>query len=107
EMAYILRVNDLIQYVKLNWGAADLTLSSSETGNLVGRKGLIVMEVSGWSDATGHVTLWDGVQSGDGTSYHDPDSGSYGGRVSLTRILYWGLNWDICSLSLHWRSPQQ
>lgn len=91
EMAYILRVNDLIQYVKHNWGAADLRLSSSETGNLVGRKGLIVMEVSGWSDATGHVTLWDGVQSGDGTSYHDPDSGSYGGRVSLTRILYWEL----------------
>lgn len=91
ELPYILRVNDMIQYVKHNWGNADLTLSPSETGQLAGRKGLIVMEVSGWRDATGHVTLWDGVRSGDGSTYHDPHSGNYGGRVSLTRILYWEL----------------
>ena len=91
EKAYILRVNDLIQYVKHNWGNADLTLSPSEAGRLAGRRGLIVMEVAGWTDATGHVTLWDGTQSGDGSTYHDPNSNNYGGRVSLTRILYWEL----------------
>lgn len=91
EKAYILRVNDLIQYVKHNWGSADLTLTPSEAGKLAGRKGLIVMEVSGWSDATGHVTLWDGTRSGDDTTYHDPHSSNYGARVSLTRILYWEL----------------
>src|SRR5690554_8206987 len=71
EMAYILRVNDLIQYVKHNWAAAELTLSSSETGNMVGRRSHIVMEVTGWSDATGHVRLGHGGQSGAETS--DPD----------------------------------
>lgn len=91
EKAYILRVNDMIQYVKHNWGNADLTLSPSQAGQLAGRKGLIVMEVSGWRDATGHVTLWDGARSGDGSTYHDPRSDNYGSGVSLTRILYWEL----------------
>lgn len=28
---------------------------------LSGKKGIIVFEVSGWSDATGHADLWDGA----------------------------------------------
>lgn len=91
ELPYILRVNDVIHFVKHNWGAPDMLLQPAEAGRLAGRKGLIVMEVSGWLDATGHVTLWDGMQTGDLTDYHDPYSRSYGGSVSLTRIQFWEL----------------
>lgn len=91
ELPYILRVNDVIHFVKHNWGSADMLLQPAEADKLAGRKGLIVMEVSGWNDATGHVTLWNGTRAGDGSHYHDPRSSSYGTRVSLTRILFWEL----------------
>jgi len=88
---YIMRVDDIIHFVKHNWGSADKVLQPAQAGQLAGLKGLIVMEVSGWSDATGHVTLWDDTRTGDGTDYQHPNSHSYNARVSLTRILYWEL----------------
>lgn len=91
KLPYILRVNHVIHFIKHNWGSADMVLQPAEAGRLAGRKGLIVMEVSGWGDATGHVTLWNGDQTGDGSDYHNPRNASYGARVSLTRILFWEL----------------
>ena len=40
---------------------------------LQGRKGIIIYEVSGWADATGHADLWDGskcVYKGYGSVSH-------------------------------------
>lgn len=90
-LPYIMRVDGVIHFVKHNWGNADKVLQPDQVEQLAGLKGLLMMEVSGWNDATGHVTLWDGVRTGDGTDYQNPHSHSYGGRVVLTRILYWEL----------------
>lgn len=45
---------------------------------LSGKKGIIVFEVSGWDDATGHADLWDGKT---------PVGTDYGGKAN--RILFW------------------
>lgn len=89
---YIMRVNGVIHFVRHNWGEPDKVLAPDETARLAGLKGLIVIEVQGWSDATGHVTLWDGRQTGDGSTYQDPANSSYlSPSVSLSRVFFWEL----------------
>ena len=78
-MAYILRVNDLIQYVKHNWAAGS---DAVFVGNRnLQAQGLIVMEVSGWSDASGH-NVWTQRAI---HPYHDPTAAVT--VVAFTRIL--------------------
>jgi hypothetical protein len=61
---YAYRVKEFLVYLRGRYGAPSVSVSdSSSRKNLrsavIGRVGIIVFEVSGWSDATGHVTLWD------------------------------------------------
>ena len=92
-LPYIMRVNDLIPFIIHNWGQADLSLDPINISQLMGKKGLIVINVSGWGDATGHVTLWNGSITGDGTNYQDVNSDAYRDtpNVKPTKILYWEL----------------
>ncbi|XOF35179.1 MAG: type VI secretion system amidase effector protein Tae4 [Candidatus Electrothrix sp. YB6] len=59
---YIFRVRVLLQYLEGKYGAPETVSPAEYKENLKGRKGIIVFEVSGWSDATGHADLWDGEQ---------------------------------------------
>lgn len=91
-LPYILRVTGVIDFVRHNWGTPDKTLTPDQSATLNGLKGLIVVEVQGWGDATGHVTLWDGSSTGDGSDYQNPNSSAYRNPgVSPVRILYWEL----------------
>lgn len=56
---YIYRVEDMVTFLNDRFGSADIT------SNFTGEKGIILFNVSGWSDATGHVTLWDGMTCSD------------------------------------------
>lgn len=90
---YILRVRDLIKYIEFNWGAPEHDLDPADISAISGVKGLIIVKVSGWSDASGHVTLWDGSTTGDGTKYQDVSymEQHYGGRVAATQVMFWEL----------------
>ena len=91
-LPYIMRVTGVIDFIRHNWGQPDKTLTPAQSATLNGLKGLIVIEVQGWGDATGHVTLWDGSATGDGSDYQNPASSSYRNpSVSPVRILYWEL----------------
>jgi hypothetical protein len=57
---YAYRVAELRRYMRTVLGRPDIT--SSNPDDFIGKKGLIVFEVRGWSDATGHFDLWDGTQ---------------------------------------------
>jgi hypothetical protein len=51
-----------------------------------------VVEVSGWSDARGHVVLWDGTNTGDRSNYQRLDSHAWeNSTASLVRTHYWEL----------------
>ncbi|MCA0393993.1 MAG: type VI secretion system amidase effector protein Tae4 [Proteobacteria bacterium] len=47
---------------------------------------MVIFEVSGWGDASGHVTLWDGSSCGDHCYFVHDQPG-----VQTTRILFWEL----------------
>ncbi len=75
---YIFRVKMLVRHLTAKYGGPERYLPSNYKAQLAGRKGIIVFEVSGWSDATGHADLWDGGKC----LYQD-----YGGQAN--RVLFW------------------
>ncbi len=91
-MPYIVRVNGVIDFLEFNWGASDLVMLPGKESEMQGKKGLIIIEVAGWSDARGHVVLWDGKSTSDGTDYHMQNSHAYDDpRVKLIKTNYWEL----------------
>lgn len=53
---YIIRVATMKSYLTSKYGAPIAVTAASAAG----KKGIIVFDVSGWSDATGHADLWNG-----------------------------------------------
>lgn len=57
---YIFRVKMLVKHLTGKYGAPEDFQPAKYKAELKDRKGIIVFEVSGWGDATGHADLWDG-----------------------------------------------
>ena len=86
---YIIRVLEMISFVTANFGSPDDSVSpqgSDVTSRFSGRQGILTFEISGWSDARGHVTLWDGTNCGDHCYFVSPRKG-----VTINKISYWEL----------------
>jgi len=62
---YIYRVQDLRTFLANSFGKPDEVKRSPNPSDFAKRKGIIVFNVSGWSDASGHVSLWDGNKCSD------------------------------------------
>ncbi len=90
-LPYIMRVEDVIAFIMYNWGLPEHDLDPSDLSPIQGIKGVIVVLVNGWSDATGHVTLWDGVDTGDGSHYQDINYSGYRPGVKPTKVMLWEL----------------
>lgn len=58
---YLFRVRDLISFLSYKFGDPDKVIANPNPSDLKNRKGLLIFDVDVWSDATGHVTLWDGI----------------------------------------------
>ncbi|MGR0481960.1 MAG: type VI secretion system amidase effector protein Tae4 [Candidatus Electronema sp. V4] len=58
---YIFRVKMLVKHLTERYGEPEAFSPSAYLDKITGRKGIIVFEVKGWSDATGHADLWDGA----------------------------------------------
>jgi hypothetical protein len=65
---YALRVREFTKWMKKRYGAPDLVHEFPAPGGgevpaaFFGRQGVIIFEVEGWTDATGHVDLWNGAR---------------------------------------------
>lgn len=65
---YALRVREFVRYLRRKYGPPDLEHTYPGEGggevpdSFKGRQGVIVFEVDGWTDATGHVDLWNGTR---------------------------------------------
>lgn len=58
---YALRVREMRRYLNARYGPPTLTAPGGDVApNFVGVAGIILFEVEIWSDATGHLDLWDG-----------------------------------------------
>jgi hypothetical protein len=62
---YIFRVKTLLQYLKTIYDEPDHIIESPTASKLSKHKGLVVFEVNQWIDASGHATVWDGVNCSD------------------------------------------
>lgn len=62
---YLFRVKDLLEFIEQHLDAPDETVANPSESNFAHKRGLLVFEVTVWSDATGHATLWDGSQCAD------------------------------------------
>ena len=58
---YAFRVRELRRYLEQEFKPADVTGTSER--EFQGHKGVIMFDVAGWSNATGHFDVWDGAQT--------------------------------------------
>ncbi|MEW6760901.1 MAG: type VI secretion system amidase effector protein Tae4 [Pseudomonadota bacterium] len=89
---YLLRVDDMIKFVRANFGEPDVVVKpkgQDKSSEFKSKKGIIVFRVTGWGDATGHVTLWNGADCGDTCYFTFPPL--FGLEPKTTEILFWEL----------------
>ena len=85
---YFHRVVDVIDFLTQRWGKPDLIVPypPSGGGQLAGRKGVILFDVSGWDRARGHATLWNGNLCYDHCYFNEP-----GVTYTTDRANFWSL----------------
>lgn len=62
---YIFRVRDFLKYMYEVYGQPDKTVVNPTVHDFKGLNGMLVFNVNGWNDASGHVTLWNGSACSD------------------------------------------
>ena len=63
---YLFRVRELHTYLSNSIGVTPLTITRGFSASFSGSRGIAAFTVEGWSDATGHIALWNG------TAYKEP-----------------------------------
>lgn len=75
---YIYRVGDMMKYLESKFGKPDKAASAPRPSDFANMKGIIVVKGHGWSNASGHITLWNGTTCSDTCHLlQDPDNGSF------------------------------
>lgn len=93
---YAVRVSELKKYMLSKYGAP-MVLNASPTGvidnsPIQAKQGIIAFDVAGWTDASGHFTLWNGtelVYAGGHdyfNLYHTFDNGK---TLRVTKCSFW------------------
>ena len=60
-MLYIFRVRELKLYIRKVLSVTPIKETKTFGAAFASSKGIVAFDVSGWSDASGHVALWDGT----------------------------------------------
>lgn len=96
--AYFLQKEHLAKFIRSRWGKPEITVTAADKTvagehnvlnfntktysvkigllekskqKILQKRGLVIFDVRGWSDASGHVTLWNGEKCIDDTNYFD------------------------------------
>ena len=85
---YFYRVKNLIAFLIEEWGKPDMVVPypQPDNGPLKNKKGIILFAVSGWGDAEGHATLWDGTICYDHCYFNEPNV-----NYKTTQANFWSL----------------
>lgn len=67
---YFYKVLDLKDFLFSTFGAPDII--SKKKDDFSGQRGIMFFDVEGWSNATGHITLWDGNDCADHCYFEFP-----------------------------------
>lgn len=63
----LVRVKELRAYLRFVYGTPDVDQTAPFLDKVKGKRGIVAFTVTGWSDATGHVALYDG------SDFKEPD----------------------------------
>lgn len=101
--AYFMRKEDVAKFIRSRWGKPEITVTTADKAvagehnvqdfetqiwsvkigllenskqKILQKRGLLIFDVRGWRDASGHVTLWDGEKCVDDTNYFDANLSS-------------------------------
>jgi hypothetical protein len=75
---YMYRVREMMAFLEKTFGKADRSVKTPHPAEFDGIKGIIAVKGHGWSDAVGHVTLWNGTVCSDCCHlFADPENGSF------------------------------
>lgn len=86
---YFFRVEAVIEFLQKTWGPPDLIAPYPASGSVLGGKqGIILFSVTGWTNAKGHATLWNGHDCYDHCYFDVPDDP----RIHTTRASFWRLS---------------
>jgi len=90
---YMMRVADMQKYLTLVYGEPDIVKTSGKTditpSDFGGNKGIIDFNVSGWQDATGHLTLFNG-NTCEHDCYFQQDLNAEGeDKIKTTKVKLW------------------
>lgn len=78
KLQYMFRVNDMISYLEEIFGKPEMIVKSPKEKDFNTKKGIIVFSGSGWSNARGHVTLWNGITCSDACHFmFSPENGTF------------------------------
>jgi hypothetical protein len=92
-LKYIYRVSDMIKQLNEAFGHPDIVRSPVDEdyrSAFEGKKGIIAFQVTGWGDATGHLTTWDGNSCGYHCYFDDADYIAAGSGVATTvKVMLW------------------
>lgn len=70
---YFYRVKALRSFLQQRWGRADVQLNQPHNGlGLSGKQGVIIFGVSGWGDASGHASSFNGSSCYDKGYFNSP-----------------------------------
>ena len=59
---YLFRVSEFRRYLERTLGAAPAKATKNFHTAFSGKPGIVAFTVKGWSDASGHIALWDGTK---------------------------------------------
>ena len=72
------RVKDMIAFLNKIFCSPDFSVKNPKKSDFFSKKGLIIFSGSGWSNASGHVTLWNGVSCSDDCHFMgSPENGTF------------------------------
>lgn len=75
---YMYRANDMMAFLKRTFRVPDRPASAPTAAAFHAAKGILVVTGHGWSNALGHVTLWNGATCSDHCHLAaDPDNGTF------------------------------
>lgn len=86
--SYFFRVKDIEKFLELNFGKPELDIKTNGmnvSAQFRNKKGIIIFEVN-FSDATGHVTLWEGAMCGDHCYFSSDNPEKIANRIKLWEL---------------------
>lgn len=82
---YFYRVRDLNEFLILSLGKPEVVSGDVRSpAGLKGRKGIVLFDISGWTDASGHASLFDGNGCYDACYFYHPQ-----GAYQTNNIFFW------------------